>query len=1664
MTPTNPSQDWQSCSQGNYPVDCMSGAFYHDFTDLSIPGRGVALDLSRSYDSLAAATDGPFGYGWSSSYAMRLSVDPASGAVTVYQENGSTVTFTPANGGYSAPPRVLATLTSNADGSFTMTRRATTTFVFSPAGQLVGETDLNGYATTLAYNGADQLSTVTDPAGRALSFAYWPTGLVSKVTDPAGRSVSYGYDGSGNLTSATDPAGRVWGFGYDANHLMTSMTDPAAGVVTNIYDSSGRVKSQTDPAGLTTGYSYVGSALAGTGGSTTVTDPHGNVEVQVYYYGELTSLTRGSGSAAAGTWSYDYDPNTLQVTSETDPDGNVTDHTYDVEGNVLSTKDAGGYTTTFTYNTFNEPLTVTDPMGILTAYHYYAMGNLWYKTVTGNGGSPVYTTTDSYGDAYPGDVTGVTDAAGHVTNSTYDVYGNVSSTSMHPSTSETDTTGYVSDSVGRKVCEASPKATAAGVVCPPAGQPPVADTTTSVYNPDSQLTSLTDPLGHTTLYGYDPNGNQNQVTDPSGNITATVFDADNRPKTVTKGAGSPVAATTTNAYDLAPGTGACQAGVAGATYCTTVTDPDGHVTVSYLDAQDHPVQTVDPASGTTTNTYDPAGNLSTKTTPSGVATYGYDADNHQKSITYSQPALGYAPAPNVTYSYDPDGRRSKMTDGTGTTTYTPDSLDRLGSSTNGVGSTVTYGYDPDNNVTTVTYPNNKTVTYTYDGAGNGKTVTDWQGHQTAYTYDPNANPTAENLPNGDTSTTTYNNADQLGTISDAPTATPASPVATMTYGRNPDGFVSSETDSGLPGPDAQTYTYDQRNQLGTDSATGTYTYDPAGNPTSQPGVASQGHNTNGQLCYTGASAGTCASPPPGATTYQNNTAGGRVQTQPPATSPTNYSYNQAGELSVPSNTKQFVSLAPTRICDTRPGNGSGLSGAAAQCNGINNTGEPVPAGGTLTVNATGTFGSQTVPASAYAVVVNVTVATNTAPTFLLAYPAGSARPAQGSNVNDSIANQAANNQVTVALGTGGQVAIYNNGGTVNLVVDIVGYYQSPPTADNGYTALAGGATRICDTRPGNPSGLSGPAANCNGANNSGTTLGTSLNGGSQDRSIGVSGSFVPPGATAVVVDVTGVMPNATTYLTAHADSTPTPATSSVNLSAGTVVTKEVTVPVGYYGGITITNNYGAVDVVVDVEGYFMGGTGSQYTPVTSERICDTRPANPSALSGSAAQCNGTNNIGTTIPAGGTITVNVTSLTTGIATPIPANATAVVLNVAAVNGTTAGFARVYPTGQPPPNTSSLNYPAATAVSNEVTTALGAGGQLNVTANTSTDMIIDVEGYYTPPAGTYSYNGDGLRMTKTVNSGGTEAFTWDTNTPNGTPRPLVDGATSYVYAPDGSVLEQISPTGTLYYLHDQLGSTRALTDPTGAPVATYSYTPYGQLSATTGSPPAGDTNPIGYAGGYTDPETGLLYLHHRYYDPQTAQFISVDPAVAMTGEPYTYADDNPINETDPTGLFHVPGTNWCIGTCSHHNPGAFSCASPSTTPFLLASDSNAISCGSGALASGSLVSGSTPEQARAAAEQSGYTIPGNYVAERQANDQGWVFRAPGSSGNGNIIRIGEPNSQNPNGYVRYYNASGQPLNSLGKPGSDPDTHLPLRPGDDNPDPLLPEVAICGGGTYL
>jgi RHS repeat-associated protein len=152
--------------------------------------------------------------------------------------------------------------------------------------------------------------------------------------------------------------------------------------------------------------------------------------------------------------------------------------------------------------------------------------------------------------------------------------------------------------------------------------------------------------------------------------------------------------------------------------------------------------------------------------------------------------------------------------------------------------------------------------------------------------------------------------------------------------------------------------------------------------------------------------------------------------------------------------------------------------------------------------------------------------------------------------------------------------------------------------------------------------------------------------------------------------------------------------------------------------------------------------------------------------------------------------------------------------------------------------------------------------------------------------------------------------------GTDEPLVlDRDTTN--PPDGIIDE------SLFYVVDHLGSVVKLIriDGSGNPVEAQSYTydSFGRIVQQT--PVPGDPNyvnqPFSYTGREWDTVAGLYYYRARYYDPQVGRFLSEDPIGFDGGiNFYTYVRNNPVNRTDPLGLY-----DWgpLGGTCCNHSGG-------------------------------------------------------------------------------------------------------------------------------------------------
>ena len=390
-------------------------------------------------------------------------------------------------------------------------------------------------------------------------------------------------------------------------------------------------------------------------------------------------------------------------------------------------------------------------------------------------------------------------------------------------------------------------------------------------------------------------------------------------------------------------------------------------------------------------------------------------------------------------------------------------------------------------------------------------------------------------------------------------------------------------------------------------------------------------------------------------------------------------------LTLPDLTTRYHPLEPARILDSRPGTIN-----------VGPYASPWGSGTTRDINVAGYGG---VPADADAVVLNVTVVNATAPSFLQLWPHGSAQPFYGSSLNYS-AGQIVANAVTVRIGDHGQVRVFNAYGSVDVVVDVAGYYREGGDGA-GFEPIT--PARVLDSRA--------------GGSNVGTYSTPWDEGplGVRDVQIGGLGG-VPMDAAAVVLNVTAVNPTADSFLQVWPSGSAQPTLgSSVNFVAGQVVPNAVTVKLGAGGKVRVLNAQGSVDVVIDVTGYYTASGGAAFHPVLPDRILDSRP--------------GTNVGPYTTPwtAG---TAGARAVQIAGRGGVPGGARAVVLNVTAVQPSAETFVQLWPTGVAQPTFgSSLNVTAGQIVPNAVTVGLGFEGDiLAFNAAGTVDLVADVAGYF------------------------------------------------------------------------------------------------------------------------------------------------------------------------------------------------------------------------------------------------------------------------------------------------------------------------------------------------
>jgi RHS repeat-associated protein len=840
--PSAPGRPHPTCGK---PVSCATGNEATSQTDFAIGGRGVGLDLTRTYNSQAAAagTTGPFGHGWSSSFSDHLAIEPSEKRATLYQANGSTVPFAESGASFVAPTWTQDTLTGSAEAGYTLTYPDQTRYKFAGVGgRLESVTDRNGNATTLSYGESGRLEAITDPASRKITLAYNGEGLVESATDPMGHVVTYTYEG-GDLASVTEPGETEprWRFKYDGSHQLTELTDGRGGKTINEYNAAHQVVSQTDPLKHLLTFEYEPFETKITNHAT------GNVTDEHFTSSYLpVSITRGFGTASASTESFSYD-GAGNVLSTTDANGHTTKYTYDAASNRMSTLDPDKNETKLTYDAMHDVVTTTTPNGETTTIERDTSGNAIKISRPAPGAK---TQVTKYKYAAHGELESVTDPLERTTKYEYDAQGD--RTDEIDAEADKRTWAYNEDS--QETATVNPRGVAAG------GTKEAKYKTTIERDAQGRPTLVVGPLKHETKYSYDGNGNLATVTDPELNKTTYTYDADNEAVKVEEANGT----ITETGYD-------------GSGRVTSQTDGNKHTTTYVRNVLGDVTEVIDPLGRKTLKEYDAAGNLTALTDAAKRTTkYTYDPANRLTEVDYSGEAT-----PDVKYEYDPDGNRTKMVDGTGTSKYTYDELDRLTESKDGHGDVVGYEYDLANEQTKITYPSGKFVTRAYDNVGRLKSVTDWLEHTSKFVYDADSNQTATTFPSGtgNEDTYTYNEADAM---SEVKMANGAETLASLVYARNKDGGVTKATTKGLPGEEIPAFAYDVNSRL-TKGAGIAYKYDAADN-TTKIGAGAYTYDAASQL-EKGPSL-----------TYTYDELGERTKTKPSSGPSTTYGYDQAGDL------------------------------------------------------------------------------------------------------------------------------------------------------------------------------------------------------------------------------------------------------------------------------------------------------------------------------------------------------------------------------------------------------------------------------------------------------------------------------------------------------------------------------------------------------------------------------------------------------------------------------------------------------------------------------------------------------------------------------------------------------------------------------------------------
>ena len=378
---------------------------------------------------------------------------------------------------------------------------------------------------------------------------------------------------------------------------------------------------------------------------------------------------------------------------------------------------------------------------------------------------------------------------------------------------------------------------------------------------------------------------------------------------------------------------------------------------------------------------------------------------------------------------------------------------------------------------------------------------------------------------------------------------------------------------------------------------------------------------------------------------------------------------------------RFVPVTPCRVADTRNPGGP--------------FGGPTMAAGSVRSFAIPQSGCS-IPATAQAYSINVTVVPKGPLSYLTLWPTGQPQPLV-STLN-SFGGSVVANAAIVPAGSGGAVSVGVSNQS-DVILDINGYFDSTGAVAS-YSFYPATPCRVADTR--NPTGqFGGPSLFADQT---------------RDFPIPLGPCAIPAAATAYSLNVTAVPDtDYLGYLSTWPTGSAQPLVSTLNSWTGKVVANAALVPAGSNGSISVFVT-DPTDVILDINGYFGGSGGAgalSFYPVAPCRVADTRNAN-GPFGGPEMGAGVTRSFA--IPASGCY--------------VPSTAAAYSVNVTVVPGGPLSYLSAWPTGSAQPFVSTLNSFDGAVVANAAIVPAGTNGAISIFVTNPTHVILDINGYFAP----------------------------------------------------------------------------------------------------------------------------------------------------------------------------------------------------------------------------------------------------------------------------------------------------------------------------------------------